>query len=113
MKSKLIALIMVCSATTSVAEANKSCDVYMQAASGNASSHVRLELGLKALVEAADVVLRPAQQANILARVEGFIAKHPKKQDDFEKLIYFACTTDLDESEKEQIKDQICAFQLL
>jgi len=113
MKTLLIAMMMVCSATAFAAKQNKSCDAYMDAASNNSSPQVRLELGLKGMAVAAEANLTPAQESKILSNVTSFIAKYPKKQDDFEKMFYFACTTDLDADEKDQLKDQLIQFEQL
>jgi len=113
MKSILIAIMIVCSATAFAAKQNKSCDAYMEAASNNSSPQVRFELGLKGMAVAAEANLTPTQESKILSNVTSFIAKNPKKQDDFEKMFYFVCTTELDADEKAQLKDQLLEFEKL
>jgi hypothetical protein len=113
MKSIVIAITMIFSATAFASKANQSCNTYLTAASGNSSPQVRLALGLKALADAAELSLTPPQESNILSRVAKYISKNPGKQNDFEKMFYFACTTDLSPDEKEQIQDQLHAFETL
>lgn len=113
MKKILVTMMMVFSATAFAVPKKQSCDAYMEAAFGNAPPHVRLELGLKAMAAVVEVHLTPAQESKILSNVINFISKHPKKQDDFEGMFYFACTTDLDAEEKEQLRDQLLKFEEL
>lgn len=110
MKKILISMMMVFSATAFAAPKNQSCDAYIEAALGNARPQIRLELGLKAMVIVTEANLTPAQESKILSNVINFVAKYPNKQDDFDGMFYFACTTDLDADEKEQLRDQLFKF---
>lgn len=110
MKVVLIAMTLAFSAAAFASNKTQDCNAYMEAAFGEASSEVRLNLGLKALDSAAELNLTAAQATKLNSKVKSYIAQYPKKQDDFEGMFYFACTTNLDAEEKDQIKDQMFSF---
>lgn len=113
MKAMAVIFSMMFVSSAFAANANKACDTYMEAVWGNAKPQVRIELGLKALVSVTEINLTPAQTAKIQTNVTKFISQYPKKQDDFEGLFYFACTTDLSSEEIDQIKEQLSQLEQL
>jgi hypothetical protein len=105
MKTLFIALMMGLSATAFAANKDQSCNAYMNAASGRTLPKVRIELGTKAAIIASEFRVTPAQETKIQSGVASYVAQNPQKQNEFEKMVYFACTNDLDADEKAQIED--------